>query len=66
MKLTAENQKKAGATGGIEAVVKVIITHVNNANICEKGCNALRNMTDNNSRCNVKIWWKTNEQLKIK
>lgn len=55
MKLTAENQKKAGATGGIEAVVKVIITHVNNANICEKGCNALRNMTDNNSRCNVKI-----------
>ena len=47
MKWTAENQVKAGAAGGIEAAVKAINTHINNAGVCEKGCGALINMTVN-------------------
>ena len=35
---------KAGAAGGIEAVVKAINTHINNAGVCEKGCATLYNM----------------------
>ena len=38
---------KAGAAGGIEAVVKAINTHINNAGVCERGCGALSNMTFN-------------------
>ena len=38
---------RAGATGGIEAVVKAISTHVNNAGVCEQGCGALWNMANN-------------------
>ena len=38
---------KAGAVGGIEAVVKAINTHINNADVCERGCGALWNMTVN-------------------
>ena len=38
---------KAGAAGGIEAVVKAINTHINNAKVCENGCGALRNMAAN-------------------
>ena len=38
---------KARAAGGIEAVVKAINTHIENANVCEKGCGALCNMTFN-------------------
>ena len=38
---------KAGATGGIEAAVKAINTHINNAGVCEKGCGTLRIMTVN-------------------
>ena len=38
---------KAGAAGGIEAAVKAINTHINNAGVCESGCGALNNMTFN-------------------
>ena len=38
---------KAGAAGGIEAVVKAINIHIDNANVCEQGCGALWNMTAN-------------------
>ena len=38
---------KAGAAGGIEAVVKAINTHINNADVCYRGCGALCNMTVN-------------------
>ena len=41
---------KAGAAGGIEAVVKAINTHINNAGVCVQGCGALLNMTINNSK----------------
>ena len=47
---------KAGAAGGIEAVVKVISTHINNAGVCENGCGALRNMTVNNGKNTVIKW----------
>ena len=38
---------KAGATGGIEAAVKAINNHIDNARVCQTGCGALRNMTTN-------------------
>ena len=38
---------KAGAAGGIDAVVKAINTHIDNADVCEWGCVALWNMTIN-------------------
>ena len=38
---------KAGAAGGIEAAVKVINTHIDNAGVCEWGCGALNSMTVN-------------------
>ena len=41
---------KAGAAGGIEAVMKAINTHINNADVCKNGCGALRNMTANNGK----------------
>ena len=44
MKRTAENKAKAGAAGGIEAVVKAINTHIDNAGVCESGCGALSNI----------------------
>ena len=47
MKLIAENQVKAGAAGGVEAVVKAINIHIDNVDVCEHGCCALRNMTNN-------------------
>ena len=47
MKWTAENRVKAGAAEGIDAAVKAINTHINNADVCEKGCSALCNMTVN-------------------
>ena len=36
---------KAGTAGGIEAVVKAINTHIDNAGVCYSGCGALNNMT---------------------
>ena len=41
---------RAGATGGIEAVVKAINTHINNAGVCKNGCDALANMTKDNGK----------------
>ena len=41
---------KAGAAGGIEAVVKAINIHIENVDICEYGCGALCNMTANNGK----------------
>ena len=53
-KQTAENKAKAGAAGGIEAVVNAINTHINNSDVCEKGCGALFNMSKDNSLNNDK------------
>ena len=67
MKWTAENQVKAGAAGGIEAVVKAINTHINNASVCEKGCDTLNNMTfngkstDKTNKCNEMKWTAENQ-----
>ena len=52
MKRTDENRVKAGAVGGVEAVVKAINTHIYNAGVCENGCGALWNMTSNNGKNN--------------
>ena len=49
MKRTAENKVKAGAAGGIDAVVKAINTHIDNAGVCECGCSALLNISDANT-----------------
>lgn len=49
-KWTAENKIKAGTVGAIEAVIKIINKHKDNDSVCEQGCEALCNMTDNNSK----------------
>ena len=38
---------EAGTAGGIEAVVKAINTHIDNVDVCKKGCAALVNMLNN-------------------
>ena len=40
---------KAGAAGGIEAVVKAINAHICDVDVCEKGCRALLSIIHNNS-----------------
>ena len=45
---------KAGTARGVEAVVKAINTHINNADVCEKGCAALMNMTKDNGKRLIK------------
>ena len=60
---------KAGTAGGVEAVVKAISTHIENADLCEFGCGALWNMTVNNGKKNTGKWLqqtKQSEQMKIK
>ena len=54
MKRTVENRVKAGATGGIEAVVKAVSTYISNANICFAGCGTLYGMTSNNGKALIK------------
>ena len=49
---------KAGAEGGIDAVVKAINTHIENADVCYAGCGTLYNMTANNGKTNKKHWIK--------
>ena len=44
------NKIKAGTVGAIEAVIKIINKHKDNDSVCEQGCEALCNMTDNNSK----------------
>ena len=41
---------KVGELGGIEAVVKVISTHVGNAKVCQNGCLVLAYATDENGK----------------
>ena len=41
---------RAGATGGIETVVKAINTHIDNADVCYVGCAALRGVIANNGK----------------
>ena len=50
MKQTAVNQVKAGAAGGIDAVVKAINTHSDDADVCYNGCDALNSMIRYNSK----------------
>ena len=52
---------KAGAAGGVEAVVKAINTHINNTNVCKQGCTVLGNMTLNNGKNNEKMKRHKNE-----
>ena len=56
-----ENQVNAGTVGGIEAVVKAVNTHIDNADVCEQGCGALWNMTCNNGKNTDKT---VNQQMK--
>ena len=45
---------KAGAAGGIDAVVKAINKHIDNAGVCKYGCMTLDTTTCDNSK-NAKI-----------
>ena len=53
---------KAGTAGGIEAVVKAINAHIKNADVCEKGCCALLNITFNNRKNTAQI--ETKQKMK--
>ena len=68
MKRTAENQVKAAAVGGIEAVLKAINTHINNADVCTVECIALWNILTNNCKNINKVIQhnQTNGQLRTK
>ena len=55
MKWAAVNQVKAETAGGIDTVVKVINSHINNYIVCYAGCGALMSMTVNNSKNNNRI-----------
>ena len=62
---------KAGATGGIDAVVKAINTHIDNAGVCYQGCGALMSMAVNGKTTDkhnqtIKHTQKKNEQLRTK
>ena len=48
--MIVENQVKAGSAGGVETVVKVINTHIGNANACAQGCGTLWNMIAGNGK----------------
>ena len=48
-----ENQARAVAAGGIEVIVKVIETHINNYNICEKSFELLQDIASNNSKTHI-------------
>ena len=48
--MAAENRVKAVAAGGIDAIVRAMNTHINNADVCEYGCCALCNMAINRSK----------------
>ena len=41
---------KAVTTGGVEAMIKAVNKHINNAGVCEDGCGTLRNMTASNGK----------------
>ena len=41
---------KGGDTGGVEAVVKAIRTHISNVGVCEQGCGTLNSITCNNGK----------------
>ena len=54
---------KAGAAGGIEAVVKAINTHIKNPSVCQQGCSALWSMTLNgNNSKSIKASQKMNSR----
>ena len=63
---------KAGAAGGIEAVVKAISTHISNAGVYISGCGALLSMTINNGKNKkqqmkqMKIKWTAENQMKVR
>ena len=57
---------KAGTAGGIEAVVKAINTHIDNADVCEKGCAALWNMVLNGKNTETKSKHNVRTQMKMK
>ena len=44
---TADNQTKAGEAGAIDVIISAMRTHSDNADVCEQGCMALRNITEN-------------------
>lgn len=45
-----DNQRKAGEAGAIEAILDAMEIHINNAKVCEYGCEALWNITLNGKK----------------
>lgn len=44
---TVNNQKKAGKSGAIEAILNAMKKHINDEYVCHHGCGALSNITSN-------------------
>ena len=52
VKLSANNQARAGQARAIEAIVKAMNTHINNSDVCINGCCALKAITNSNGKRN--------------
>ena len=48
--LATDNQEKAGAAGGISAVVNALIMHTKNPEVCRIGCTVLFFMVNKNCK----------------
>ena len=55
---------KAGAAGGVETVLKAINTHIDDTDVCENGCGALRSMALNGKNTDSKTQMKSDLQLR--
>lgn len=48
--LSESNQIKARESGAIEIILSTLRKHMNNADVCERGCGALMNIALNNGK----------------
>ena len=48
------NRVIAGTTGGIDAIIRALNTHINDSDVCENGCGALWNVVLGNSKKKLK------------
>ena len=58
------NQVRVGAAGGIEAIVKAINAHIDNAELCKNGCSTLWDMIKNNGKNNEQIKYREQTTMK--
>ena len=52
---TDDNRVRAGEGGAIEVILNAMRTHINNAGVCEAGCGALGNITENGNQIKAQM-----------